>query len=744
MANFVTCNQLNAALGNYQEQLRDCDGSDLAAGTQVATCQNLDDAIAAIPTDKFLGAIGHSYDAATNTLHLELNDGSIVNVDMTALIADVTTGLQPQLRNCAGANHAANAQVPTCAEMSAADAALQTAITNWVNGQLASYQGQLRDCAGANLPANAQVVTCGDIASPSSPLGTALAGKQDALRNCAGAPLPANTQVATCADLPVAATLQEVIDGTGTDYVNATTAHDRLNIPVFGAGALANRGNPTWTAGVAIGYNALNAHDGATTYDVAVGHEALKVHNPTALTNVGASVAVGAGAGASYNPTQNGSGSMSFLGQQAGLAVVDGKQSTLVGGAGVNYTSPLTTDNVVAVGQYALGVGRLSQPVTVRGAVAIGTGAGSRRLGGGSANYLDANTSVGTGAGSLNVGEQPSSAYVTSVGAFAGTNAWGQHLTAVGNSALRGGLGYYATAVGSLAGLGNVSAATSFLGYNTREQAGGTLFGTHATTTGYAEDAQSLYYDNATAGTLPVQGTPVTLQFFSDAACSVGAELGGFYTGVVQAGGTRVRFATTNPDLTAAAPYDGALVQGCKVTSRPFYTNSTAVGANAIISAANTVYLGDANVTAVRSQGAFYSAGTMLTSDARLKRDVTDIDLTAARLFVKGLRFVKYTKVANYIAKRRQLEQQVEFARRDANAAALAAAQAALDAFATDSPEGQPGSQEAGLIAQEVQALAALHGFEYVVHEDTDGVLSLDYNSIQAIINAVVIDSITI
>ena len=38
--------------------------------------------------------------------------------------------------------------------------------------------------------------------------------------------------------------------------------------------------------------------------------------------------------------------------------------------------------------------------------------------------------------------------------------------------------------------------------------------------------------------------------------------------------------------------------------------------------------------------------------------------------------------------------------------------------------------------------MAELHGFEYVVTEDDYGVLSLDYNSIQAIINAVVIDAL--
>ena len=736
MANFVTCNQLNAALGVYQAQLRDCTGAALAANTQVATCQDLDDAIATIPTDVFLGAIGHGYDEATNTLHLELNDGSIVDVDLTALINDATAGMQPVLRNCAGVPLPANAQVATCADL--------TALSGTTTAALAGKQDALRNCAGAPLAGNTQVATCADLTAVEAGVATDLAGKQDALRNCAGAPLAANAQVATCADLPSQATLTQVIDGAaGPQYVNSAVANQRMALPIMGVGALENRPDPLSTLAVAIGNDALKSHEGPSIYSVAVGRRALENLNPApGLAGIGADVAVGGDAGANFNPTQSNYGGMTFVGSQAGLAVVDGAQSTLIGGAGVNYTSPMTAVESVAVGHYALNIGRLGQAVTVRNAVAIGSDAGSRRAGSASTDRRNGNTAVGAGAGALGFGEMPLSHSVTTIGAHAGTDAWGQNIVAVGNEALHKGLGFNTTAVGARAGLNNVSAHATFLGYNTREAHAPTLFGNVATTVGLAEDVQSSYVD-VPAGGLPSSGNPVTLQFFATPVCTPGTEIGGTFHGVVQADGLRVRISSGNPNLLAP-PYDAALVQGVSVELRAHSDNSTALGANAIISAPNTVYLGDAGVTAVRSQGAFYAAGTLLTSDQRLKRDIADVDMAAATAFVKGLRFVGYVKVANYFAKRNQLEQHVQFAQAANDTAALAAANAALAAYTVTSPVGQDGRQEYGLIAQEVQTLAAQHGFDAVVQADADGTLSLDYNSIQSIINAVVLASISI
>ena len=137
----------------------------------------------------------------------------------------------------------------------------------------------------------------------------------------------------------------------------------------------------------------------------------------------------------------------------------------------------------------------------------------------------------------------------------------------------------------------------------------------------------------------------------------------------------------------------------------------------------------------------FYSAGSALTSDARLKSAVAPLDMDSAKLFVKGLRFVSYLKHANFIAKRRQIEHHLQFAKDDGNAERVAKLEAELANFNEADAKGE-GRGEAGLIAQEVQTLAAQYGFEYVVTEDANGVLSLDYNSIQAIINAVLVDTL--
>ena len=220
--------------------------------------------------------------------------------------------------------------------------------------------------------------------------------------------------------------------------------------------------------------------------------------------------------------------------------------------------------------------------------------------------------------------------------------------------------------------------------------------------------------------------------------------MAGAYTGIAQVlpGLDRIylpRWEVTN--TPGEVPYNAANIQSVSLERFDVLDNSTALGRDAIINASNTVFLGNAGITAVRSTGTFYSAGVALTSDERLKSAISDLDMPAARAFVKGLRFVEYAKHANYIAVRAQLEAHLALAISDKDEAAIAYRQAALDAFDENEVKG-PGRREAGLIAQEVKTLAEQHGFGYVVSEDTNGVLSLDYNSIQAIINAVVIDAL--
>lgn len=72
----------------------DCTGAPLSLTAALATCADLTAAIAALPGDKFLQGL-HSYNPATNVLILQMNDGSTVNVNLTALIADAVASVPP-------------------------------------------------------------------------------------------------------------------------------------------------------------------------------------------------------------------------------------------------------------------------------------------------------------------------------------------------------------------------------------------------------------------------------------------------------------------------------------------------------------------------------------------------------------------------------------------------------------------------------------------------------------------------
>ena len=155
--NFAALAVADAAAIMTALNLRDCNNAVITQATTIATCANLTAAIAALPGDKFLQGL-QSYNPATNTMTLLMSDGSTVAIDMTALLADVppTAGfangpitgnglvgtpydinfaaLAPadssnimtalNLRNCAGVSHAVGAQVPSCAELTAATAVI--------------------------------------------------------------------------------------------------------------------------------------------------------------------------------------------------------------------------------------------------------------------------------------------------------------------------------------------------------------------------------------------------------------------------------------------------------------------------------------------------------------------------------------------------------------------------------------------------------------------------------------------
>ena len=74
-------------------------------------------------------------------------------------------------------------------------------------------------------------------------------------------------------------------------------------------------------------------------------------------------------------------------------------------------------------------------------------------------------------------------------------------------------------------------------------------------------------------------------------------------------------------------------------------TNATVIGYNATVQASNTVRLGNANVVAVKTSGTFFSQGVQITSDARLKEDITPINSGLA--LINDLNPVSYHRIDN-------------------------------------------------------------------------------------------------
>lgn len=714
--------QIEAQLANYQLALRDANGGSLPAGTQVYS--------------------------TTET-------NSAINAAVTAAVAN----LQPRLRSCGNAPLALDANVATCAELNNAIAAaigslppeIHVVSTGGYNAGTGTMNLNMNN--GTTVPLNLSAliaditskdryVTGGSYTAANDTLTLTMAGGAPAV----SIPLTAliNDAVTAAQTATQYADITEVVTGTGgAKTVAPGVAKQRTDITVFGAGAAANRPSPTAYNGVAIGYNAAqdNTIDSA---DTVVGLNAFRRYDGAVMiVPQGANTIYGTEALPNFTNAATPSvvGSMTAVGFQTGLGVVGGERSILVGAAGPNHTAPPAfLSDVVMIGDGAgqIGSGSPLSSVSSYGDVCIGRYAGLRKVG--ATDPKQAGVYIGFNAGQSAYAQSNGTDNVF-VGAGAGSQSLGGETVAIGNGAYQGGLGYRVVAVGSNAAKNNLASHSTYVGENTRGVS--TILGTTTvdTTNALTQDGSGYYLDLPSGSLL--DGVPYRIQFYTGLA-GTGAAMSGTYTGIAQALPGIDRIYLPRWEVTGApgeVPYNAANIQSVSLERFDVLDNSTALGHDAIINASNTVFLGNAVTTAVRSTGTFYSAGVALTSDERLKSAISDLDMPTARAFVKGLRFVEYIKHANYIAVRAQLEAHLALAISDKDEAAIAYRQAALDAFDEDEAKG-PGRREAGLIAQEVKTLAEQHGFEYVVSEDTDGVLSLDYNSIQAIINAVVIDAL--
>lgn len=164
------------------------------------------------------------------------------------------------------------------------------------------------------------------------------------------------------------------------------------------------------------------------------------------------------------------------------------------------------------------------------------------------------------------------------------------------------------------------------------------------------------------------------------------------------------------------------------------------------------------------TNGTVFAAAGFLTSDKRLKSNIKAIDGATAAKFVSMLSWDTYTKVIDYTQSKAIFEQRRNEAKiayeqensKDAEAAdempadeqGKAGKQARQKArqekrakmrelIAAEFKPAEKSFSESGVIAQEVQDICKkLEAFDFVVTADVNGMLSVNYTAMQAIINA--------
>jgi hypothetical protein len=95
------------------------------------------------------------------------------------------------------------------------------------------------------------------------------------------------------------------------------------------------------------------------------------------------------------------------------------------------------------------------------------------------------------------------------------------------------------------------------------------------------------------------------------------------------ASGYRALYSNTTGNYNTAVGYGADVYTGS-------LTNATAIGANAVVDASNTVRIGDTNVQSIRA----HVSGITADSDLREKKDIQDIGYGLS--FIKTLRPVQY------------------------------------------------------------------------------------------------------
>jgi hypothetical protein len=135
----------------------DCNGLPIGSGAQLASCIDVQNAIAAIGVDRFLTAA--AYNPATNLMTFTLSNGSTVVANLTNLITDVSNSLTPATIASSLAFVDANGAAisPGAALVTPANLAAAVLPANIISS-LAFV-----DCDAAAIVAGAALVTCGEL-----------------------------------------------------------------------------------------------------------------------------------------------------------------------------------------------------------------------------------------------------------------------------------------------------------------------------------------------------------------------------------------------------------------------------------------------------------------------------------------------------------------------------------------------------------------------------------------------------
>ena len=411
------------------------------------------------------------------------------------------------------------------------------------------------------------------------------------------------------------------------------TANTSGNLNTF-VGNSAGNSNTTAPSNTFVGYNAgtvnitgqnnvimgssAGAHQIADSGNVFIGFQAGQ--NASGGSN---NVCVGLNTG-----NVNTASSNVFIGASAGPANTSGNQNTFVGlGAGntnttgnVNLFLGYHAGNVNTTGTQNVMIGASvgTQQIADNNNVFIGYQAGQNAAGGsgnvfvgqnaGRANAASNNVMIGlqvgpanhTGAQNVFIGYEAGNAQIidndnTFIGYQAGLdNAGASDNTFVGNQAgQKNTTGNQNVFIGSLAGFNNtLGSQNAFEGYKA---------GT-ANTTGAANTFMG--WDSGLANTRGANNTFL-----------------GWQAGSVN----------TTASFNTCIGYNANLTGGSGATT----TNSTALGANAIVGSSNSIQLGNSSI-----QNLYCATALTITSDARSKRDIDECALGLE--FVNALKPVKY------------------------------------------------------------------------------------------------------